>query len=64
MIRVRQTRALLKMADVVGDDPVPYGFESSRTTLEAFVGFNVEQGVITEKVSAEELFPSATLSLA
>ena len=57
-------RALLKMADVVGDDPVPYGFESSRPTLEAFVGFNVEQGVIPEKVSAEELFPSATLSLA
>ena len=56
-------RALLKMADVVGDDPIPYGFESSRKTLETFVRFNVEQGVIPEKVDPEELFPASTLTL-
>ena len=53
-------RALLKMAEVVGDDPIPYGFESSRKTLETFVRFNVEQGVIPEKVNPEELFPAST----
>ena len=56
-------QALLKMAEVVGDDPVPYGFESSRKTLETFVDFNVEQRVIPQWVDAEELFPSATLAL-
>jgi 4,5-dihydroxyphthalate decarboxylase len=56
-------RALLKMADVVGDDPIPYGFESSRKTLETFARFNVEQGVIPEKVDPEELFPASTLTL-
>ncbi len=57
-------RALQKMAEVVGDDPIPYGVESSRKTLEAFVGFNVEQRVIPESVDVEELFPAATLALA
>ena len=55
--------ALLKMAEVVGNDPIPYGFESSRKTLETFVRFNVEQGVIPEKVDPEELFPASTLTL-
>ena len=57
-------QALLKMGSIVGGDPVPYGFESSRKTLETFIGFNVEQGVIPRKVEPEELFPEDTLSLA
>jgi 4,5-dihydroxyphthalate decarboxylase len=57
-------QALLKMAEVVGDDPIPYGLESSLKTLETFIGFNVEQGVIPEKVDPEELFPASTLALA
>ena len=56
-------RALLKMAEVVGDDPIPYGLESSRKTLETFIGFNVEQQVIPESVDVAELFPEATLAL-
>ena len=56
-------QALLKMADVVGDDPIPYGLESSLKTLETFIGFNVEQKVIPEKVDPEELFPASTLAL-
>ena len=58
-----EDRPLHKMVDVVGDDPIPYGVESSRTTLETFVGFNVEQKVISEAVEVEELFPEATLGL-
>ena len=56
-------QALLKMAEVVGNDPIPYGLESSLKTLETFIGFNVEQGVIPEKIDPEELFPSSTLAL-
>ncbi len=57
-------QALLKMAGIVGEDPIPYGLESSRKTLETFIGFNVEQKVIPERVDVEELFPEATLALA
>ena len=43
--------------------PIPYGVESSRTTLETFVGFNVEQKVIPEAIAVDELFPEETLGL-
>ena len=56
-------QALLHMAEIVGDDPIPYGLESSLKTLETFIGFNVEQGVIPEKVDPEGLFPASTLTL-
>lgn len=56
-------RGLLKMAEVVGGDPIPYGFDSSLKTLDTFIRFNVEQGVIPEKISPEELFPASTLAL-
>ncbi len=56
-------RALQNMAQVVGDDPIPYGVESSRKTLEAFIRFNVDQRVIPTHVDVEELFPAETLAL-
>ena len=58
-----EDRPYHRMVDVVGDDPIPYGVESSRRTLETFVGFNVEQKVIPEAVDVDELFPEATLGL-
>ena len=58
-----EDRPYHRMVDVVGDDPIPYGVESSRKTLETFVGFNVEQKVIPEAVDVDELFPEATLGL-
>ena len=58
-----EDRPYHRMVDVVGDDPIPYGVESSRQTLETFVGFNVEQKVIPEAVDVDELFPEATLGL-
>ena len=54
---------MLKMAEIVGDDPIPYGYESSLKTLETFIGFNLEQGVIPEAVDPAELFVPETLSL-
>ena len=59
----QEDQDLLKMAGIVGEDPIPYGFESSRSTLESFIRFNTEQGVIPEKISPEELFPASTLAL-
>ena len=42
---------------------LPYGFESSRQTLETFIRFNAEQNVIPQAVAAEKLFVPETLSL-
>ena len=48
--------ALLAMTKIVGDDPIPYGLESARKTLETFIHFNVDQGVIPEWVDPNEIF--------
>ena len=58
-----EDRPLHQIMDVVGEDPIPYSVETSRKTLETFVGFNVEQKVVPERVDAGELFPEATLVL-
>jgi 4,5-dihydroxyphthalate decarboxylase len=47
--------------EAMGDDPWPYGVEANRTTLEAFVGFCVEQGVAERAIPLEELFAPEVL---
>jgi 4,5-dihydroxyphthalate decarboxylase len=49
-------QALLDMATIVGDDPIPYGLDSSRHTLETFIRFNVDQKVIPEHVEVDAIF--------
>jgi 4,5-dihydroxyphthalate decarboxylase len=39
-----------------GGDCWPYGVEPNRITLEALVGYMVDQGLIAEKISIEKLF--------
>ena len=55
--------ALAKRAGIVGGDPIPYGFESAKHTLETFIRFNAEQKVIPRAVDPVELFPADTLNL-
>ncbi len=38
------------------DEPLPYGIEANRVTLETFIDWNVEQGIIPERVDVEEVF--------
>ena len=47
---------LLRMSKIVGDDPIPYGLDSSRHTLETFIKFNVDQQVIPEPVDVDAVF--------
>ena len=57
-------QTLLNRAKIIGDvDPIPYGVESARKTLETFIDFNIEQGVIPSKVEPDALFPANTLEL-
>jgi 4,5-dihydroxyphthalate decarboxylase len=43
--------------ELFGDDFWPYGIEANRRTLDAFLGFALEQGVCHRVVTVEELFP-------
>jgi 4,5-dihydroxyphthalate decarboxylase len=44
-------------------DPLPYGIEPNRTTLEAIVQYCVEQRILSSRVAIEELFVPATRTL-
>ena len=48
--------AAAKIKDLFGEDFFPYGVEANRVTLEAFLQYALEQGVIHRKLSVEELF--------
>jgi len=47
--------------NALGPDWWPYGLEPNRTTLEAFLGFAFEQGVLARRLTPEELFPASLL---
>ncbi len=44
-------------------DPLPYGIEPNRVTLETFIDWNVEQRIIPEKVDVEGVFSDTTLDM-
>ena len=44
-------------------EPLPYGIEANRVTLETFIDWNVEQGIIPMRVDVEEVFAEGTAEL-
>jgi 4,5-dihydroxyphthalate decarboxylase len=48
--------ALEEQLALVGPDPAPYALERMRPTLEAFIGYGLEQGVFTRALTLDELF--------
>lgn len=48
--------------EILGDDFWPYGIEANRATLQAFLGFAWEQGVMQRPMTPEELFLETTLA--
>jgi 4,5-dihydroxyphthalate decarboxylase len=55
-------RVYLRAMAITGD-PLPYGIEPNRQTLEAIVQYCVEQGILSRPVAVEELFPQSTRTL-
>ena len=49
--------------DVVGHDPLPYGLEANRKTLETFFAYTLDQKIIPREVEVEEAFDPSTLEL-
>ena len=52
-----------RLMQVTGRDPLPYGIEPNRTMLEEVVRSALEQKIIMEPVTVEELFPRNTHAL-
>ena len=51
------------MQQIIGEDPLPYGVEPNRRTLDTFIRFNVEQQIIPQRVEVEDIFPKSVLKL-
>lgn len=52
-----------RVMEITGD-PLPYGIEPNRRVLEAVVRYSVEQGILREAPSVDELFARGTADLA
>lgn len=49
-------QAVARYCDVIGSDPVPYGVEECRTTLEALLRYSHEQHITRDLLRVEDLF--------
>src|SRR5262249_14210777 len=49
-------RRYLKQMKVVGDDPLPYGLDVNRRSIETLVLYAFQQGLIPKKLGLDELF--------
>lgn len=53
----------LRVMDITGGDPLPYGIEPNRRVLQDLIQHVVTQGIITRPVTVEELFARNTHGL-
>ena len=53
----------LKVMEAGAADPLPYGIEPNRKVIETLIGHALTQGIITKKVSVEDLFAKGTHGL-
>ena len=49
-------QAMSRMKQIIGADPIPYGLEANRESLQAFMNFNVQQGIISAPFIWEDIF--------
>lgn len=56
-------QAHLKVMEAGAADPIPFGIEPNRKTLETLIGHAFAQGIITKKYAVEELFAKGTHGL-
>lgn len=52
-----------QVMEITGRDPLPYGIAPNRQALEEIIQYAVEQRIIAQPVTVEELFPSNTHGL-
>ena len=52
-----------EMRHALGSDPLPFGIEANKASLQAFIGFTFDQRIIPEAIHPEEAFEPSTLAL-
>ena len=57
-------QALVRNGVDVGGDPLPYGVDANRTTMEAIIQACLDQKVIPNRVAVEDVFAASTVNLA
>jgi len=45
-----------RLMQIVGDDPIPYGLEANRASIEALIRYGHQQGLIPKPYKAEDMF--------
>jgi len=45
-----------RVRDITGEDPLPYGVEPNRSTIEELIGHALRQGILTRRPAVDELF--------
>jgi 4,5-dihydroxyphthalate decarboxylase len=58
-----QDEAVLQRQKILGGDPLPYGIEQNRSSLEAMITFAHDQKLIPRKFAVDEVFAAGTLDL-
>lgn len=54
---------VLRNMEIVGGDPLPYGVEPNRTTIEAVIAHAHQQHILPRRYAPEELFAANTVGL-
>lgn len=52
----KKDRELLDLMPIVGDDPLPFGLEANRPTIQALIDYAYQQKLIPRRMSVEEVF--------
>jgi 4,5-dihydroxyphthalate decarboxylase len=52
-----------KTAELIGEDPFPFGIKANRAMLDTIIDYSYEQGLTPRKMNVEELFAEQTLDL-
>ncbi|MDB5651053.1 MAG: phtD, partial [Hyphomicrobiales bacterium] len=59
----KMDQTALKIMEITGKDPMPYGIEPNRAMIEAIIGYANEQKIIDRRFTAEEIFAEGTRDL-
>jgi 4,5-dihydroxyphthalate decarboxylase len=58
--RFKEDKAVLRLRDVLGEEPLPFGFETNRRSITALADYAYALGLVPEHFTPEDLFSPTT----
>lgn len=52
----KESQEYREFSRIVGDDPLPYGIEANRPTIEALIDYSLQQKLMPRRLSVDDLF--------